>query len=188
MNGMGLVLRALDFAARRHAAQRRKGVNQAPYINHPVRVAYYIGAVAGIEDPELIAAALLHDTVEDTETTFEELRDEFGHRVAELVAEVTDDKSLAKKTRKRLQVEHAPEVSQAAAQLKIADKLSNVEDLSAAPPPGWSLERRREYLAWSEEVVDRLRETSAELERAYREAVAEARAGLESDTARDGTR
>jgi guanosine-3',5'-bis(diphosphate) 3'-pyrophosphohydrolase len=188
MKGMGLVLRALDFAARRHAGQRRKGVEQAPYINHPIRVAYYMGAVAGIDDPELIAAALLHDTVEDTETTLEELRVEFGKRVAALVSEVTDDKSLEKQTRKQLQIDHAPHVSEAAAQLKLADKISNVEDLSAAPPPGWSRQRRREYLRWSEAVVDRLPATNAELERIYREALAAARAGLDADVAADGAR
>ena len=179
--GMALVLKALDFAARRHANQRRKGGRQVPYINHPVRVAYYLATVAGIEDPRLIAAALLHDTVEDTPATIEDIRTEFGDDVAAIVAEVTDDKSLEKKTRKRLQIEHAPEVSWAAAQLKIADKLSNVADISEAPPEGWSMQRRREYLGWTEEVIDRLPERHPKLEAEYRRTLAEAKAGLKTE-------
>jgi guanosine-3',5'-bis(diphosphate) 3'-pyrophosphohydrolase len=181
-----LVLRALDFAARRHADQRRKGGEGAPYINHPIRVAYYLARLADVRDDTLIAAALLHDTVEDTETTIEELRREFGERVASLVAEVTDDKSLAKETRKQLQIEHAPEISQAAAQLKIADKLCNVEDIANAPPSGWSLERRSEYLSWTERVVDRLPSRNPRLETVYRETLARARADLDAERARSG--
>ncbi|MFP4373087.1 MAG: HD domain-containing protein [Spirochaetaceae bacterium] len=180
--GISLVLRALEFAARRHTRQRRKGGHRAPYINHPIRVAYYLGTLAGIEDPRIIAAALLHDTVEDTDATIEELRDEFGPTVAGIVAEVTDDKSLDKHVRKELQVEHASEASWAAAQLKIADKLSNVEDMATAPPPGWSTDRLAEYLSWSERVVTRLPDPHPALMEAYRRMLAEARAGLGAGT------
>lgn len=166
-----LVLAALDFAAIRHSRQRRKGGSRAPYINHPVRVAYYVGVLAGIRDQHVIAAALLHDTVEDTDTTLEELEHEFGADVAALVAELTDDKSLAKELRKRLQIEHASEVSAAAAQLKLADKLSNVEDIAEAPPSDWSVERRREYLLWTRRVVDRLPHRNPVLEERYRRAL-----------------
>jgi guanosine-3',5'-bis(diphosphate) 3'-pyrophosphohydrolase len=176
---MALVLKALDFAARRHADQRRKGGEQAPYINHHIRVAYYLATVGGIEDSRLIAAALLHDTVEDTPVSLDDIRTEFGDDVAAIVAEVTDDKSLSKETRKQLQIEHAPEVSWAAAQLKIADKLSNVADIAKAPPEGWNVERRREYLRWTEQVIDRLPERHPKLEAAYRRTLAEAKAGLE---------
>lgn len=179
--GISLVLRALDFAARRHTRQRRKGGEKAPYINHPIRVARYLGTLAGVEDPQIIAAALLHDTVEDTEATIEELRNEFGSKVAEIVAEVTDDKSLEKHTRKQRQVEHAPEASWGAAQLKIADKLCNVEDIATAPPPDWSLDRLTEYLAWSERVVAQLPNPHPALLEAYRRALAEARERLEAD-------
>jgi GTP diphosphokinase / guanosine-3',5'-bis(diphosphate) 3'-diphosphatase len=179
--GLSIVLRALDYAARRHTRQRRKGGEKAPYINHPIRVAYYLGTLAGIDDPHILAAAVLHDTVEDTEATIEELRNEFGAEVAKIVAEVTDDKSLEKHTRKELQVEHAPGASWAAAQLKIADKLCNVEDIATAPPPGWSLDRLTEYLAWSERVVTRLPDPHPALMEAYRRALAEAREGLEAD-------
>ena len=180
---VGLVVAALDFAARRHSGQRRKGGDRAPYINHPVRVAYYLGVVAGIEDPELIAAAVLHDTVEDTNTGMDELRDVFGERVASLVAEVTDDKSLARETRKELQIEHAPNVSVDAAQLKIADKICNMEDLAETPPPDWSAARRREYLAWSERVVERLPDPRPELMAAYRRLLAHAREKLAAEEA-----
>ena len=180
-SSISLVIRALDFAARRHTRQRRKGGAKAPYINHPIRVAYYLDTLAGIEDPHLLAAALLHDTVEDTEATIEELRVEFGGEVAEIVAEVTDDKSLEKHTRKELQVEHAPEASWAAAQLKIADKLCNVEDIATAPPPDWGRDRLTEYLAWSERVVAQLPEPHPALIEAYRRALAAARESLESD-------
>jgi guanosine-3',5'-bis(diphosphate) 3'-pyrophosphohydrolase len=176
-----MVLEALDFAAVRHKDQRRKGGDQAPYINHPIRVAHYLTSFAEIEDPEIIAAALLHDTVEDTGATLEELRSTFGDRIAAIVEEVTDDKSLAKETRKQRQIEHAPEVSWAAAQLKIADKLANVSDIAQAPPAGWSIERREEYLTWTEQVVDRLPQRSHRLEQAYRDTLAKARAGLREE-------
>jgi guanosine-3',5'-bis(diphosphate) 3'-pyrophosphohydrolase len=181
-SGVSLVLRALDFAARRHTRQRRKGGEKAPYINHPIRVAHYLATLAGIEDPHILAGALLHDTVEDTEATLEELRNEFGAAVAEIVAEVTDDKSLEKQTRKELQVEHAAEASWAAAQLKIADKLCNVEDIATAPPPNWSRDRLIEYLTWSERVVGQLPNPHPALIEAYRRALAEARARVEVDS------
>lgn len=178
MNATALVMKALNFSAQRHAYQRRKGGDEAPYINHPIRVAYYLATVAGIDDSKLIAAALLHDTVEDTSASAEEIRAEFGEAVAAIVEEVTDDKSLEKDARKQYQIDHAPHVSWAAAQLKIADKLSNVEDVAYAPPAGWSLARRREYIEWTERVVDRLPDRHPVLENAYRRAAQRARADL----------
>jgi guanosine-3',5'-bis(diphosphate) 3'-pyrophosphohydrolase len=171
-----LLLKAMDFGARRHAAQRRKGVEEVPYINHPIRVAWYIASIAEIQDARVLCAALLHDTIEDTSATEAELRREFGDVVTDLVLEVTDDKSLPKEERKRLQIEHASEVSEGAAQIKLADKTTNVEDIGEAPPENWTRERRREYLDWTEQVVDRLRNPNPALERRYRAALAQARA------------
>ncbi len=107
---------------------------------------------------------MLHDTVEDTETSLDELTRLFGARVAGLVAEVTDDKSLPKQTRKRLQVEHAPHASSGAKFIKLADKTSNLRALASSPPAGWSLERRAEYLAWAGAVVAGCRGANAWLE------------------------
>lgn len=183
MNATALLIQALDFSARHHADQRRKGRENVPYINHPIRVAYYLATVAEIEDPQLIAAAILHDTVEDTSAGADEIRAEFGEKIAELVGEVTDDKSLAKRVRKQKQIDHAPQVSWAASQLKLADKLSNVEDISQAPPADWSLARRREYIEWTEQVVERLPEPHPELAKAYRAAVERAKAGLAAEAA-----
>ena len=106
-----------------------------------------------VSDEVALLAAALHDTVEDTKTTFEELEEHFGPEVAGLVREVTDDKSLDKSERKRLQIEHAPESSDRAKQLKIADKICNIRDITVSPPADWSLKRRSEYLSWSEKVV-----------------------------------
>ena len=105
----------------------------------------------------MLCAALLHDTVEDTATTHEELVDAFGSRIARIVAEVTDDKSLAKEERKRLQVEHAPALSHEAKLVKLADKICNLRDVAERPPAKWDLARRQEYFDWAKQVIDGLR-------------------------------
>ncbi|MEQ1760133.1 MAG: HD domain-containing protein [Vicinamibacterales bacterium] len=171
-------LRALSFAAHKHRDQRRKDANASPYINHPIAVATVLAAEGGVTDEALLLAALLHDTVEDTDTTPEELVEHFGAEIADLVAEVTDDKALDKDVRRRLQVEHAAGASDKAKQLKIADKVCNIRDIAAGPPSDWSVERKREYLAWAESVVAGCRGINAALEGVCDEALATARAKL----------
>lgn len=173
---IGLVFRALDFAAKKHENQRRKDAAGTPYINHPIAVARTLLDVGGIDDPAMLAAALLHDTVEDTNTTFEELRLEFGADVESLVREMTDDKSLPKQVRKELQVEHADGLSTAAKQLKLCDKICNVLDVTHNPATGWSTERRLEYLDWTERVIAGCRGVNAALERRYDHVLEEGRA------------
>ena len=172
-----LIVRALEFAARKHAGQRRKGAAAEPYVNHLAEVALLLAGVAGA-DAALVAAGLLHDTVEDTETTRADLERAFGADVAALVAEVTDDKGLAKEERKRRQIEAAPGKSDRAKMLKLADKTSNLRALVASPPVGWSLERRRAYVDWAGQVAAGLRGVNAALEAAFDDAWREARARL----------
>ena len=154
---LALLLKALAFAAHKHREQRRKDADASPYINHPIALADVLVNEGGVRDVEVICAALLHDTVEDTATTHEELRDAFGSRIARIVAEVTDDKRLPKAERKRLQVEHAPHVSGEAKLVKLADKICNLRDVAERPPAGWDLARRREYYDWAKQVIDGLR-------------------------------
>lgn len=170
-NPLHLLLDAAQFAADRHRDQRRKGADSTPYINHPLDVAALL-AQHGIDEIEVLTAAVLHDTVEDTETSIEEIEQRFGDRVAAIVGEVTDDKSLEKAERKRLQVEHAPHKSRAAKLVKIADKTSNLRDLIAAPPD-WPIERKRDYFDWGKDVVDGMRGVHADLEAAFDKAYAE---------------
>lgn len=151
-----LILAAADFAARKHRDQRRKDAVASPYINHPIALANILANEGDVQDPVVIAAALLHDTVEDTETTREELEATFGPQIAAIVMEVTDDKSLPKAARKQFQIDHAPHVSEAAKLVKIADKIANLRDVDGSPPPDWSVERRREYFDWAKRVVDQL--------------------------------
>jgi (p)ppGpp synthase/HD superfamily hydrolase len=172
------LLAALHFAATKHSTQRRKDQEASPYINHPIRVAQLLASVGGVTDLVTLQAAILHDTVEDTATTPEELEQHFGPEVRRVVAEVTDDKSLPKGDRKRLQVEHAPHLSPQAQQLKIADKTANVENITSSPPADWSLERRREYLDWADRVVAGCRGCNPALEAYYDEAIARGRATL----------
>ena len=168
MNGdLALLLKALAFAAGKHRRQRRKDRHASPYINHPIALAELLAAEGGIADVEVLAAALLHDTIEDTRTTAEELRREFGRKVSAIVVEVTDNKRLHKRTRKRLQVEHAAKLSRGAKLVKLADKTCNLRDIRARPPVGWNRERRREYFEWAKRVIDRLRGTHAGLEAAF---------------------
>jgi len=151
-----LVLRAAAFAADKHSHQRRKDHARTPYINHPLAVARVLAEECGIKDPEILAAAILHDTLEDTETTRLELEREFGARIAALVSEVTDDKSLPKQRRKQLQIDRAPMKSKGAALIKVADKICNLRDLRASPPKHWTAERRQRYQQWASDVVTAL--------------------------------
>ena len=161
------LLDALDFAAHKHREQRRKDAVATPYINHPIALAHLLATVAGVTDVDVLRAALLHDTVEDTKTTPDELAARFGPRVAGIVAELTDDKHLSKERRKALQVEHAPHLSPEAALVKLADKTCNVRDMTGSPPAGWPLQRRQEYFDWARAVVDRLPPTNAALLAAF---------------------
>jgi GTP diphosphokinase / guanosine-3',5'-bis(diphosphate) 3'-diphosphatase len=147
------ILAAARFAAEKHSNQKRKGAAGEPYVNHLIEVAGLVAMALTEPDANVIIAALLHDTVEDTNTTREELIEQFGTDVADLVAELTDDKSLPQAVRKRLQIEHAPRLSARAQIVKLADKISNVRSILSSPPVNWSLERRLEYVAWSRRVV-----------------------------------
>lgn len=174
-NSISKVLAALQFAARKHRDQRRKGVEASPYINHPIEVAELLAREGVVTDLVTLQAAILHDTLEDTNTTVEELDELFGEEVRRVVEEVTDDKSLAKAERKRRQIEHARHLSTRAQQIKIADKISNVLGITNAPPANWSLARRREYLDWTEQVVAGCRGCNSKIERVYDEILAQGR-------------
>jgi guanosine-3',5'-bis(diphosphate) 3'-pyrophosphohydrolase len=164
---LGLVLRATAFAAHRHKEQRRKDAKATPYINHPIALAEVLHTDGRVDDPAVIAAALLHDTIEDTQTTYDEIRGQFGATIADIVIEVTDTKFLSKEARKRLQVMKAGKSSQAAKQVKLADKICNLRDILASPPAGWSLKRQQQYFDWAKEVVDELRGANPRLERMF---------------------
>ncbi len=183
MNPFPKILHAASFAAEKHKDQKRKGSNGEPYINHPIEVANLLTNVGAIDDPEMIVAALLHDTVEDTDATFDEIESKFGPVVAGYVRELTDDKSLPKAERKRLQIEHAPHLSQGAKPIKLADKISNIHDVTANPPHDWDLTRRREYVEWGEKVVAGLRGSNAPLETLFDDAVDRAKASLSTPEA-----
>jgi len=161
---LGLVVKALAFAAHKHRPQRRKDQESSPYINHPIDLASILVNEAGIDDAVVVAAAILHDTVEDTGATPEEIAHRFGAEIAAIVAEVTDDRTLPKEERKRLQIEHAPKVSFRAQQVKLADKIANLRDITRSPPAGWSLERKRAYFDWANSVIDGVRGRHARLE------------------------
>ncbi len=161
------VMDALGFAAHKHRDQRRKDRDASPYINHPIALMRVLSVEAGIEDARVLAAALLHDTVEDTETNPEELAERFGPEIRDLVMEVTDDKSLPKDERKRLQILHAQGASQGARLVKLADKICNLRDILENPPSGWDLQRQRAYFDWAAEVIDQLRGTHAGLEELF---------------------
>ena len=170
-----LITKALDFAARKHAGQRRKGEAAEPYINHLAEVAYLLAQATEGADANLIAAGLLHDTIEDQGVTHMELVTTFNQDVADLVMEVTDDKTLEKAERKRLQVLHAPHKSARARMLKIADKTSNLRTLQSSPPVDWPAERKQAYFVWAAEVVAGCRGINAHLEtefdRAYQQGI-----------------
>ena len=172
------LLKALEYASQMHRDQRRKGVEASPYINHPIQVAEVLATVGEVEDLETLMAAVLHDTVEDTDTTFMDLSNKFGSEVSDLVAEVTDDKSLPKTERKKQQVKHAPTLSEKAKMIKIADKICNVRDIGSKPPMDWDEERRKQYFEWAESVVAGCSGVNSQLEAYFHDCVAESRALL----------
>lgn len=166
---MNRLIQALAFAAGKHRDQRRKDAAASPYINHPIALANVLANEAGIDDERVLIAAILHDTVEDTETTEQELVREFGQEVAGIVLEVSDDKTLPVAERKRLQIEHAAALSRRAKLVKLADKICNLRDVANNPPTGWSSTRKREYFDWAKAVVDNLRGAHPGLESIFDE-------------------
>lgn len=166
-NDLGLLMRVLAFAARKHRDQRRKDVEASPYINHPIALAEVLCNEGGINELEVLCGALLHDTLEDTDTTAGELEREFGSAIRRIVEEVSDDKQLPKQERKQLQVESASLISRPARLVKLADKICNLRDLATSPPTGWSRERLIAYFDWAKAVVDQLRGTHEGLERLF---------------------
>jgi GTP diphosphokinase / guanosine-3',5'-bis(diphosphate) 3'-diphosphatase len=171
MNNLKLLTRAISFSAKKHRNQKRKGSDQEPYINHPLEVMNLLVNVGNVEDENILIAALLHDTIEDTDTSGEDITNLFGAEVCGMVLEVTDDKSLPKAERKIKQIEHAPHLSNGAKQVKLADKISNIRDVTENPPHDWSDKRRIEYVEWGEKVVAGLRGANADLENYFDEIV-----------------
>lgn len=167
MPDFSLFISALKFGAQKHRWQRRKDAEQTPYFNHPIEVAEILWRLGGVRDMAVLTAALLHDVIEDTKTLPEEVERDFGKGILSLVLEVSDDKGLPKETRKQLQVEHAPKLSAGARLIKIGDKICNVRDVIYSPPPDWSLERRLEYLAWAERVVNAINGCNEKLEEEF---------------------
>jgi guanosine-3',5'-bis(diphosphate) 3'-pyrophosphohydrolase len=173
-----LILKAAHFAAKKHRDQRRKDKHASPYIIHPISVALEIAQTGGVDDPEILAAALLHDTLEDTDTKPEELEDKFGKKVCEYVLDVTDDKTLPKEERKSRQIEHAKKISKGAALIKLGDKISNVTDVINNPPEDWDINRRNEYLDWAEKVIDNCPKVNDRMEDKFQEIIKQGREAL----------
>jgi len=172
------LMAATMFAADKHRDQKRKDPQGTPYINHPIMVVNLMANVGGITDVEALQAAMLHDTVEDTNTTPDELEERFSYAVRSLVMEVTDDKNLSKQERKWLQIEHSPHLSARAKLIKIADKIANVSDLIVSPPSDWDDDRKTEYLNWSQRVVKGCRGLNEQLEALFDARMAEARSAF----------
>lgn len=177
-NDVALLLRAANFSAQKHSHQRRKDEDQSPYINHPIQVAEILSRLGGVTNIDVLVAAMLHDTIEDTSATYDELCGLFGRKIADIVQEVTDDKNLPKEVRKNLQIEHAPHLSDEAKLVKLGDKICNIADICAHPPANWPLQRRQDYLTWAERVVAGLRGTNPALEAEFDHQLQHGRAEL----------
>ena len=173
-------LRAAAFAARKHRLQKRKDVEASPYINHPIEVAAILANDGEVTDPVTLVAAVLHDTLEDTKTTPEELATTFSPTIRDLVQELTDDKRLPKAERKARQVAGAPHLSARAKLIRIADKIANVRDVTHHPPAHWDLARRQAYLTWMGQVVAGCRGANPRLDTTYDHVLQEGRAMLGS--------
>ena len=165
-NFLSLLFKALAFSAEKHTKQRRKDIEESPYINHPIALANIL-AQRWVIDENVLCAAILHDTLEDTETTADELRKHFGEKITSIVLEVSDDKNLDKEVRKQLQIDHAASISQEAKLVKLADKIANITDIINTPPINWSKERKQDYFAWAKAVVNNLRGVHQGLEKDF---------------------
>ncbi|MGH8397973.1 MAG: HD domain-containing protein [Gammaproteobacteria bacterium] len=166
-NSTALIVKAAAFAADKHRSQRRKDQDQSPYIDHPIELANVLANEGHVTDIDVLCAALLHDTIEDSNTTASELENVFGKKITGIVLEVTDDKSLDKQVRKQLQIEHAPRLSPEAKLVKLADKICNLRDILASPPKDWPAERKREYFDWAANVMAGLRGAHPGLEAVF---------------------
>ena len=164
-----LITKALEFATAKHRGQSRKDEAGTPYINHPIALMNLLTDRCGITEINVILAALLHDTIEDTDATADEIEELFGAEIRDIVLEVSDDKSLPSPVRKKLQIDHASSISYEARLVKLADKICNLQDILASPPARWDLQRKREYFDWAKKVVDELRGTHAGLEAIFDE-------------------
>lgn len=162
----GRLISVVAYAASKHTTQRRKNVAKTPFIEHPIRVAEQLVTIGNVQDYEILAAALLHDTVEDTDATLEEIEQMFGVSIARYVQEVTDDKSLPCAERKRLQIAHASLLTPGAKLIKLSDKLHNMGSLLDEIPVGWTVLRVQGYMVWGRAVVNAMRGTNAALESA----------------------
>ena len=163
---LSLLFKALSFSAEKHTKQRRKDIDKTPYINHPISLANIL-AQRWVIDENVLCAAILHDTIEDTETTVDELQEHFGEKITSIVLEVTDDKSLEKSVRKQKQVEHAATISHEAKLVKLADKIANITDIINTPPADWSTDRKKDYFNWAKAVVNNLRGAHQGLEKDF---------------------
>jgi (p)ppGpp synthase/HD superfamily hydrolase len=156
--------KAYKFACEKHDKQIRKNTKQLPYIHHPIEVVDIL-VRSGVTDIATLCAGVLHDTIEDTKTTYEELVQEFGKEIADIVMECTDDKSLPKLDRKKLQIEHSEHMSVGAKLVKMADKFSNTSSLINDPPKKWSPEEIQGYVVWSRMVCHGLKGVNSNLEK-----------------------
>ena len=171
---MNLVLKATQFAALKHCDQRRKD-GKTPYIIHPISVAMILSEIGSIEDLEILSAALLHDTLEDTDTSAHELDKNFGSRVRIIVEELTDNDMLTFSQRKQMQIDNAPYLSKDATLVRIADKISNVSDVIENPPPEWNQKRCNKYVDWAEAVMNNCQKVNQDLENHFFELLTENR-------------
>ena len=171
---MNLVLKATQFAALKHCDQRRKD-GKTPYIIHPISVAMILSEIGSIEDPEILSAALLHDTLEDTDTSAHELDKNFGSRVRIIVEELTDNDMLTFSQSKQMQIENAPYLSKNATLVRIADKISNVSDVIENPPAEWNQKRCNKYVDWAEAVMNNCQKVNQDLENHFFELLTEYR-------------
>lgn len=178
---MDILLRAIRYAEAQHRGQTRKDATHAPYIKHPLDVMDLLWQVGEVRDVVTLAAAVLHDTIEDTDTSPEDIQALFGAQILAVVQELTDDKGLEREERKRLQIEHAPHKSPAAAQIKIADKFCNVRDVIESPPEDWSRERKIAYVQWAIDVVERLPKHNPPLEQHFYDLIAQVQTALNQE-------
>lgn len=168
-----IVLEAVGFAAEGHNGQLRENPEKTPYIIHPIRVTEHLMTIANVHERDILVAALLHDTVEDTKITFADIQKSFGTTAEGYVRELTDNMSLPQEERMKLQIETAPKKSLAAAQIKLADKYDNLKSLQSNPPATWDQKKIDEYFLSAKKVTSSLPAANVPLKKAVDDVISQ---------------
>jgi len=167
------VLGAAIFATEKHKSQVRSNEKKTPYIIHPIEVADLVMKIGHVYDKDVLITALLHDVMDDTQTTYEQITSLYGTKVSSYLEEMTSKQGLSLKEQKKQQIMQAFRQNPSVAIIKLSDKLSNLKTLATSPPPSWSRDRIDQYFQWAQTVIENLPESNQLLKKAVKNVISD---------------